>query len=196
MSPSLSDLRPLVIAGCILVAVNASAQEASFVRDVAQRLNQQRVQRQLKPLAYSKTLEKAAQAHAEWMARNQTMVHLQDAPKSVDEHRTCNEHPANRVVNTGYFKWDDLFLVEPTPTGAVVHPKPGANQSVGEIIAKGAGAGHPATQPQSIVPGWMNSPGHRATILTPEFQEFGVGTACIGNDTYWCVVFGKPRRER
>jgi len=178
----------------LLLLVNASiAQEASFVRDVAERLNGQRIQHRLKPLAYSKTLEKAAQAHAEWMARNQKMEHLEEAPKSLEEHRTFNHHPANRVVNAGYFNWDDLFLVERTPTGAVVHPKPGANQWVGEIIAKGANAGHPATQPQSIVPGWMNSPGHRATILTPQFQEFGVGTACIGNDTNWCVVFGKKK---
>lgn len=190
----MSCLRPLVIAGCILAAVNVSGQEASFVRDVAQRLNQQRVQHRLKPLKYNRTLEKAAQQHAEWMARNRKMEHLQDAPRSLDEHRTCSQHPANRVVNAGYFEWDDLFRVETTQTGAVVHPKPGANQSVGEIIAKGADAGHPATQPPVIVPGWMNSPGHRETILTPQFREFGIGTACVGNDTYWCVVFGKPKR--
>jgi uncharacterized protein YkwD len=186
---------PAILLFLLQLATASSAQEAPFVRDVAQRLNQQRMQHQLEPLKYSKTLEKAAQFHAEWMARNQAMVHLQEAPKSLDEHRTCNEHPANRVVNAGYFWWDDLFRVETTQTGAVVHPKPEANHSVGEIIAKGANAGHPATQPQSIVPGWMNSPGHRATILAPQFEEFGVGTACIGNDTYWCVVFGKPRRQ-
>lgn len=177
-----------------LICSATQAQDAPFVRDVAQRLNAQRVQHRLKPLLYSKTLEKPAQAHAEWMARNQKMEHLEEAPRSLDEYRTCNEHPANRVVNAGYFKWDDLFRVETTATGAVVHPKPIANEWVGEIIAKGANAGHPATQPATIVPGWMNSPGHRKTILTPQFQEFGIGTACIGNDTYWCVVFGKPKR--
>jgi len=193
MSRSLSGLRPVVFAGCLLVAANAVAQEASFVRDVAQRLNQQRVQHRLQPLTYDGTLEKAAQAHAEWMARNHKMQHLQDAPRSLDEHRTCSQHPANRVVNAGYFGWDDLFRVETTQTGAVVHPKPGANQWVGEIIAEALNAGHPATQPPTLVPGWMNSPGHRKTILTPQFREFGIGTACIGNDTYWCVVFAKPK---
>ena len=39
----------------------------------------------------------------------------------------------------------------------------------------------------------MNSPGHRKTILMPQYQEFGIGTSCIGNDTYWCVVFAKPK---
>lgn len=194
MSHSLSGLRPVVVAGCILVAANAAAQEASFVRDVAQRLNQQRVQHRLKPLNYNGTLEKAAQQHAEWMARNRRMEHLEEPPRSLDEQRTCNQHPANRVVNAGYFRWDDLFRVETRPDGAVVHPKPAANEAVGEIIAKGANAGHPATQPGTIVPGWINSAGHRKTILTPQFREFGIGTACIGDDTYWCVVFAKPQR--
>jgi uncharacterized protein YkwD len=40
----------------------------------------------------------------------------------------------------------------------------------------------------------MNSPGHRTAILTPQYEEFGIGTACIGDDTYWCVVFAKPKR--
>ena len=183
---------------CLLVAVAVCspclAQEAPFVRDVAQRINNERRQHGLQPCTYNKTLEKAAQAHAEWMARNQKMEHLQEAPQSLEEYRTCNEHPANRVANTGYFTWDDLFRIETTPTGAVVHPKPAANESVGEIIAKGANAGHPATQPPTLVPGWMNSPGHRKAILTPQYEEFGIGTACIGDDTYWCVVFAKPKR--
>lgn len=185
----------LVVAVCgVILPANAHAQEAPFVRDVAQRLNAERAKHGLQRLTYNTTLEKAAQAHAEWMARSQRMEHLQDAPRSLDEHRTCNQHPANRVINAGYFRWDDLFTVENQPNGAVVHPKPAANSLVGEIIAKGANAGHPATQPATIVPGWMNSPGHRKTILTPQFQEFGIGTACIGNDTYWCVVFGKPKK--
>jgi uncharacterized protein YkwD len=196
MNPSSrSIVSAIVVAVCgVILSANASAQNAPFVRDVAQRLNAERAKHGLQRLTYNTTLEKAAQAHAEWMARNQRMEHLQDAPRSLDEHRTCNQHPANRVVNAGYFTWDDLFFIESQPNGAVVHPKPAANNLVGEIIAKGADAGHPATQPPKIVPGWMNSPGHRKTILTPHYREFGIGTACIGNDTYWCVVFGKPKR--
>lgn len=187
--------RVALSAACVvLLAGSAHAQQAPFVRDVAQRLNAERSRHGLQRLSYDTTLEKAAQAHAEWMARNQKMEHLQEAPRSLEEHRTCNQHPANRVINTGYFTWDDLFVVEGRTDGAVVHPKPEANSLVGEIIAKGANAGHPATQPATIVPGWMNSPGHRNTILTPQFKEFGIGTACIGNDTYWCVVFGKPKK--
>jgi uncharacterized protein YkwD len=31
----------------------------------------------------------------------------------------------------------------------------------------------------------MNSPGHKKTILTPSFREFGIGTACIGPLRLW-----------
>ena len=180
---------------CLLFAVTAQVaygQNVPFVQDVAVRLNKERVQHRLKPLKYNKTLEKAAQAHAEWMARVQKMEHLEEAPGSLEQHKTCNQYPAHRAINAGYFKWDDLFFVETGSSGYVVHPKPGTNESVGEIIAKGANAGHPATQPPIIVPGWMNSPGHRKEILTAHYQEMGIGTARINNDTYWCVVFGKP----
>ena len=184
----------LFIALALITTHTAFGQDVAFVKDVANRLNKERTQKRLKPLKYNKTLERSAQAHAEWMARNQRMEHLEEAPASLEEHKTCSQHPANRIINAGYFSWDDLFVVETGNNGYVVHPKPDTNDRVGEIIAKGANAGHPATQPPSIVPGWMNSPGHRKTILTPQYQEFGVGTACIGDDTYWCVVFAKPKR--
>ena len=184
----------LFIALTLITTHTAFGQDVAFVKDVANRLNKERTQKGLKPLKYNKTLEKSAQAHAEWMARNQRMEHLEEAPASLEEHKTCNQHPANRIINAGYFSWDDLFVVETGANGHVVHPKPDTNDRVGEIIAKGANAGHPATQPPSIVPGWMNSPGHRKTILTPQYEEFGVGTACIGDDTYWCVVFAKPKK--
>jgi len=181
----------------LLLTQPASAQDAPFVRDVFTRLNGERKQQALSTLTYSKTLEKAAQAHAEWMARERKMEHLQAEAKSYDEHRSCNHHPINRAINAGYLGWDDAFLVEWTPTGAVVHPKPDANERVGEIIAAGWGAGHPATQPAQIVTGWMNSPGHRKEILTGHYQEMGIGVACTpdGTDTFWCVMFGKPTKR-
>lgn len=182
------------LAAGIMVASSARAQEAAFVRDVFARINQQRVRNGLQPCTYSATLEKAGQAHAEWMARNRKMEHLQPAPASFEEHRTCNHHPINRAINAGYIGWDDVFRVERTPTGAIVHARPDADDHVGEIISAGWNAGHPATQPAPVVQGWMNSPGHRKEILTGHYREMGVGVACTpdGKDTFWCVVFGDP----
>ena len=44
----------------------------------------------------------------------------------------------------------------------------------------------------SVMAGWMRSPGHRRNILG-RFSEIGVGRA-IARDgaSYWCVTFGTP----
>jgi uncharacterized protein YkwD len=172
------------------------AEEAVFVRDVFGRINAERIQNGLKPCTYNKTLEKASQFHAEWMARNRKMEHLQEEAKSLDDHKTCTHHPINRAIRAGYREWGDVFLIENRPDGQIVHTKADANDHVGEIIAAGWKAGHPATQPETIVKGWMNSPGHRKEILTASYEEMGIGVACTPDDqydTFWCVVFGKPK---
>ena len=43
---------------------------------------------------------------------------------------------------------------------------------IGENLAKGT---YGAFSPESIVEGWMNSPGHRANILRPEFTHLSIG---------------------
>ena len=62
---------------------------------------------------------------------------------------------------------------------------------VGENIAAGQ------TSAAEVVEGWMNSPGHRANILNPNYAEIGVGYEYLENDTgssnynqYWTQVFG------
>lgn len=45
-----------------------------------------------------------------------------------------------------------------------------------------------------LVTGWMNSPGHRANILNPEFREIGVGVAYTRTGDYhwyWTQDLGK-----
>jgi uncharacterized protein YkwD len=56
--------------------------------------------------------------------------------------------------------------------GAAGYPRTGV--TVGENLAWGE---ETAATPAEIVEGWMNSPGHRANILRPEFEEIGVGLA-------------------
>lgn len=183
---------------CVVAALppadSAAAQEAPFVRDVFVRINGHRTQNGLKRCAYNKVLEMAAQRHAEWMARQRKMEHLEEAPQNVEQHRTCNHHPIHRVINAGYVSWDEMFTVEPNATGAVISPKPGANERIGEIIAAAWGGGHPGSHSDQMVVGWMKSPGHRKEILTAHYKEMGIGVACTpdGKDTFWCVVFGDP----
>lgn len=47
--------------------------------------------------------------------------------------------------------------------------------TAGENIAEGQ------QTPQEVVNAWMNSPGHRANILNPDFTEIGVGYVAQGN---------------
>ncbi len=46
--------------------------------------------------------------------------------------------------------------------------------TVGENIAWGSNS---LATPRSIGQAWMNSPGHRANILSPAFKEIGIGVA-------------------
>jgi uncharacterized protein YkwD len=61
--------------------------------------------------------------------------------------------------------------------------------TAGENIA----AGYPDAA--SVMNGWMNSPGHRANILSSAFTEIGIGV-CQGSNgqygTYWTQVFRAP----
>ena len=43
---------------------------------------------------------------------------------------------------------------------------------------------------KSLVDGWMNSPGHKANILHPEFRYLGVGLARSGGNVYATQNFG------
>lgn len=55
--------------------------------------------------------------------------------------------------------------------------------SWGENIAWGYG------DPQSVVAGWMNSPGHCSNIMNPNFTETGVG---YYSGSLWTQAFGRP----
>ena len=66
-----------------------------------------------------------------------------------------------------------------------------AANSMGENIAAGQ------TTAQSVVQGWIDSPGHRANLLNRSYTELGVGYFLLENDTgsvnynhYWTQVFG------
>ncbi|MFJ2652027.1 CAP domain-containing protein [Streptomyces sp. NPDC087420] len=60
------------------------------------------------------------------------------------------------------------------------------HRGIGENIACGQRTA------AEVVEGWMNSPGHRANILKPDFTHLGVGYAGGGPaGTYWTQLFGR-----
>jgi uncharacterized YkwD family protein len=56
-------------------------------------------------------------------------------------------------------------------------------RTAGENIAKGY------LSPASVMNGWMNSSGHRANILNPNFGTIGVGAYKVGSTIYWTQMF-------
>ena len=57
-------------------------------------------------------------------------------------------------------------------------------KAAGENIAKDQ------KTPSEVMNSWMNSPGHRANILSPNFTELGVGIYKNANGTiYWTQMF-------
>lgn len=57
--------------------------------------------------------------------------------------------------------------------------------SVGENIAWGQNT------PEEVMNSWMNSSGHRANILSREYEDIGFGVTKSGNTWWWTVNFGK-----
>ncbi|WP_052715575.1 CAP domain-containing protein [Devosia chinhatensis] len=63
----------------------------------------------------------------------------------------------------------------------------GYGLAVGENLAKGY-----KTLPETIT-GWLGSQGHRNTLLSPRFVEFGLAFARTGSGKlYWAMIAGGP----
>ena len=61
----------------------------------------------------------------------------------------------------------------------------GYQGAVGENVGKG----YPDLQ--GVIGGWMNSSGHRSTLLSHKFTEFGLATATAsGGKRYWALIAG------
>lgn len=160
-------------------------------QEIYYKINSIRKTHNLPLLTLNAKLNNAAQSQSDWMAKVRRMDHLREKPSSFEAFKTCNHHPVNRMINAGYVKFEDVFDVEVQSNGAFVRPKPGADSKVNEIIAAGKAPGMQAYDTNIIVRGWMNSPGHRKVILTPGFEEFGIGISSPNQgEVYWCVVFG------
>jgi uncharacterized protein YkwD len=79
------------------------------------------------------------------------------------------------MVARGYFSHDSLAgatFVDRIRKAGYVPAR--AFPSLGEDLAWGSG---PLGTPREIVKSWMNSPGHRANILSRRYSEAGMGVA-------------------
>jgi uncharacterized protein YkwD len=68
----------------------------------------------------------------------------------------------------------------------------GYHGAVGENLA----GGQPTLE--GAIEGWLNSPGHRSTLLSDKFVEFGLAVARVPAERksrygiYWCFIAGGP----
>lgn len=68
----------------------------------------------------------------------------------------------------------------------------GYRGAIGENLAGGQ------STLEGAIEGWLNSPGHRATLLSDKFVEFGLAVAPVPAEKhsrygiYWCMIAGGP----
>lgn len=98
--------------------------------------------------------------------------------------RAAQDHSADMVTR--------VFYAHTSPEGREPWDRAvaagAAHRAIGENIACGQRSS------AEVVQGWMNSPGHRANILKPDFTHIGTGVAGGGRaGTYWTQVFGTAR---
>lgn len=88
------------------------------------------------------------------------------------------------MINKGYFSHTSPTYGSPFTMMESFGVKFSA---AGENIAMGQ------PTPESVMNGWMNSPGHRSNILNPTYTELGVGLAKDSTGKcYWTQMFLKP----
>ncbi len=63
--------------------------------------------------------------------------------------------------------------------------------NAGYVGAVGENVGRGYTDLPGVIGGWMNSAGHRSTLLSHKFAEFGLATATASSGKrYWAMIAG------
>lgn len=92
---------------------------------------------------------------------------------------------ACRLAEGGFFSHRDPFDNSTVDSRAITFGYPFVK--VGENLAAGQ------LSVDEVIEAWMESPGHRANILDPDFTEIGLAVKLGGADgPYWVQEFGRP----
>lgn len=89
----------------------------------------------------------------------------------------------NHSLDMGQRDYFDHYSPEGDGPGERFEEAGYAGSTWGENIAWGYGS------PEAVVEGWMNSPGHCANLMNPNFTETGVG---FYEGSLWTQTFGRP----
>lgn len=128
-------------------------------------------------------------------SQQETEADVSDSSDFIDEViRLCNEERESAGL-APLEKSDSLTDSAAVRAGELPskfsHTRPDGSSCFTAITEKGKTRGENIAagyeNPEQVVEGWMNSPGHRANILDPDFTKIGVGYNESGN--YWVQVF-------
>jgi uncharacterized protein YkwD len=99
--------------------------------------------------------------------------------------RQAAQDYAQRMADLGFFSHTDPY------TGQQPWDRAKAAGYSWSYIGENIAAGQ--RSPQEVMNSWMNSPGHRENILSPNVTEIGVGVYKGGSvGMYWVQLFGHP----
>jgi len=178
----------------ILVLFVAVAQ-ADFESEVIELVNAEREACNcgLHPLSYNIELTVAARRHSQDMGDRNYFDHA--TPDGTPDGIAFYE----RITDAGYIYQacgENIAAGYATPDGTTdgiafyerITDAGYIYQACGENIAAGYAT------PEAVVDGWMNSDGHRANILDPDYCDIGVGYAAVDGSQYyhyWTQDFGR-----
>lgn len=126
-------------------------------------INAERISDGKEVLVANPNLQKAAEKHARWMAKNLTMSHTGNGGSTAED----------RILAENYLLWN-VEVYQPFVYGENVGALNLAIYTLEEMVAA-----------------WMTSPGHAANILYEDYVDTGIGFS-VGSDgkTYICQTFG------
>lgn len=145
---------------------NRSRSNSAIEQQIINLVNQERAAAGLPPLTVNLQLNGAAQFHTQDMVT----ISNQYGPATAHQHTlygTIRPELTDRLDAAGYDDWTTSF-------------------TFGENIAYGY------TSAAEVMAGWMNSPGHRANILSTTFTEIGVSVIADNSGTlFFTQNFGR-----
>jgi uncharacterized protein YkwD len=154
------------------------------------------------PAASPKALPIQTSTEAEWSEAEKGILQLVNKERATaklpplepeDGLRKCAIAQSTDMLDRGFFDHVNPSGEDPADRVSRIHRR--LVGTSGENIWKGTG-GFYATHPDLagvIMDGWMQSPGHRANILRPEFTHLGVGVVIRGGEVRATQSFARVR---
>ncbi|WP_422377988.1 CAP domain-containing protein [Roseibium sp.] len=123
------------------------ARASSFERQMLNLINEERANAGLQPLRLNVLLNDSSEDHTEWMLRSGNFSHVGEGGSSATERTTDSGYPLEGSWRTGEnIAWQSER----------------GSQGIEDDV-------------RQLHESLMNSPGHRANILNPDFTEIGIG---------------------